>query len=322
MGVFQGLGPKQRGRGPRDAGQKAAASQPRGTVAAGEGAPARRGRHGARGPRRAARRPLPVGCTPPPPSRAPRCVRAGPSPTPGPRCGCGAHGARPPLPAGPREPPCNLCSQPSPSPTRRARVCASSFPSSLPRAWRTPRSQAPGSGLLYSAAEGPIHTQTVPLSPESPLGREPRGACRPDPRVPLHLPFTLPLGICGRSRGGGKCCFALQKEENFATQLETCATRVTSRETRTGTACGSDLASDEPVGGRGNEPGAHADRHPSLPRGGRRPEVPAPPSLPAQVPTRCLQGKDSGDELAAPGGRRTGARLGRRTAFQERATRN
>lgn len=145
-------------------------------------------------------------------------------------------------------------------------------------------------------------------------------------KTPLVGRYTvnvfISLGICGRSRGGGKCCFALQKEENFATQLETCATRVTSRETRTGTACGSDLASDEPVGGRGNEPGAHADRHPSLPRGGRRPEVPAPPSLPAQVPTRCLQGKDSGGELATPGGRRTGARLGRRTAFQERATRN
>lgn len=216
-----------------------------------------------------------LGARRPPLSRAPRGVRAGPSPTPGPRRGFGTHGARPPLPAGPREPRSNLCSQPSPSPTRRARVCASSFPSSLPRARRT--APVPGSRLLYSAAAGRIHTQTASLLPESPLGREPRALVF---QIPAFRCTCLSRYLWG-SVGGAEWVenvASLCKRKKTLPPSRRPRPRVTRRETRTGTACGFDLASDEPVGGRGNGLGAHADRHPSRGAGGGPRYLLHPPS--------------------------------------------
>lgn len=80
--------------------------------------------------------------------------------------------------------------------------------------------------------------------------------------------------------------------------------RVTRRETRTRTACGCDLASDGPVGGRGNEPSARADRHPSqvaAAGGGARYLLHLP--SPCRSPRGVFRGQDSRDERAARGRR-------------------
>lgn len=214
VGAFQGLRRAQRRGGPRPTGQGAAGAGPA-PPRPQEGDPRPPGTRpapcahfllGACGLRR-----LPPASAPPPPSRGPRRV-----------VGWGDRG-RGPRPRGAAPAGLHLVLAASPRPTRGAawrRLPAPPPPSLLPPSARRP----PRSGLCWRPRRGaPIPAPRWRARRLLAPGRAPGG------RLPARAPRTCP-GTASGDRGGEepsgwKCRFALQKEGNFATQLETSATR-------------------------------------------------------------------------------------------------
>lgn len=190
----------------------------------------------------AARRALPVQRARrlPPPSAPGACVGARPGPycSPGPR-GRGSEAARSGRPAlvsprdwgapfGPQNPASRCHSsflRPRASPIARSfRLCTSSSPSALPLG-REEALRVPGSLPLYCAAQGYAFLSLVSFSDH----RFQQGAItgRLFSKLLLLIAPAWPItsGNLWEEPRGGKCCFALQKEENFVTQHETSATR-------------------------------------------------------------------------------------------------
>lgn len=177
----------------------------------------------------------------------------------------------------------------------------------------------PGCGLVYSAAEDYINIQTVSLSPDFTTRHRHR-------RVVFQITAfncTCLSDYLWESVGGA------ERVENVASLCKRKKTlspsrrplpRVTRRKTRTRTAFGFDFAPNGPVGGRGH---VNSALPPTATAGvWRRPEVPAPPSLPAEAPTRCLQGGRTVTRSARVEDDGRGQAGKERTEFQEQVTRN
>lgn len=221
----------------------------------------------------------------------------------------GGTGGGVPVPAGPRPPGCTLCSQRARAPREEPRGAASPPPllppSSLPAPGGRPVPGSAGGLGVGPPSPHPAGGHGVSLR----LGARQEAGSRPGLPAPAPAP---PLGIGeGRSPAGGNVASLCKRKETLPPSWRRLP-RVTRRETRPGTACGFDLASDGPVGGRGTELGAHAAR--SSPLGARAAAgVPAAARGPARgSPRGAVGGEDGGGGRARKEG----------TAFQARVTRN
>lgn len=240
-GVFPGVGPKQRHCKTMDQNQLLASPEP----AYLETESARRPPGGSVGrvewDSGAARRALPVQRARrlPPPSAPGACVGARPGPhSPqgaGGRDSEAAPGGRPALfsprgwgaPFGPQNPASrrhSLSLRPRASPIATSlRLCTSSSPSALPLAQR---GGPPGPRLPTALLCGP-GLCISPLSVSGHCFQRGRDKGRLFSKLLLLIAPAWPItsGNLWEEPRGGKCCFALQQEENFITQHETSATR-------------------------------------------------------------------------------------------------